>query len=120
MSQKAVKILIVDGDPDLRRAVAPSLKSLGYHVMEAKNGPDRRSRARPNFGRFASPGMNGAEVAKVMRETRPNVAIVFASGYIDTAAIERAAANSAVLRKPFRMDELHAGLTEALASGRRY
>ncbi len=63
---------------------------------------------------FAMPGMNGAEVAKAVRERRPDLPIVFASGYADTAAIEQAALNSAVLRKPFRMDELQPLLADAL------
>jgi len=40
--------------------------------------------------------------------------IVFASGYAETVAIERFAANSAMLRKPFRMEELQSVLAEVL------
>jgi hypothetical protein len=39
---------------------------------------------------------------------------VFASGYADTAAIEKVASNAVVLRKPFRVDELQAVLREIL------
>ena len=64
---------------------------------------------------FAMPGMNGAEVAKTARERRPDMPIVFASGYADTEAIERVAGpQAAVLRKPFRIDELQAVLAGLL------
>jgi CheY-like chemotaxis protein len=56
---------------------------------------------------FAMPGMNGAEVAAAARQRYPDLPIVFASGYSDTAAIEAAVGSDAILlRKPFRIDEL--------------
>jgi CheY-like chemotaxis protein len=64
---------------------------------------------------FAMPGMNGAEVAKAARQRRPDLPIVFASGYADTAAIESVAGSeAAVLRKAFRLDDLQAVLATAL------
>jgi CheY-like chemotaxis protein len=61
--------------------------------------------------------MNRAEVTKAARERRPNLPIVFASGYADTAAIEAVAGqDAAVLRKPFRVDELQTVLAGALNS----
>jgi CheY-like chemotaxis protein len=68
---------------------------------------------------FAGPGVNGAEVAAAARERWPDLPIVFASGYADTAAIEQAVGEDAAqLRKPFRIDELHALLSKALARSR--
>ena len=61
------------------------------------------------------PGMNGAEVAKAARERRPELPIVFASGYADTAAIEGVVGPEVpLLRKPFRMDQLQAVVSNAL------
>jgi CheY-like chemotaxis protein len=117
--EKAAKILVVDDDPDMRRMLAASLEALGYHVDEAQDGSQGLAliaEANPDLivVDFAMPGMNGAEVARLAREKRPDLPIVFASGYADTEAIERFAANSAVLRKPFRVDELQSVLTEVL------
>ena len=65
---------------------------------------------------FAMPGMSGAEVADRVRVLQPGLPIVFASGYSDTAAIERAVGPSAVLlRKPFSVDDLEAALRAAAA-----
>jgi CheY-like chemotaxis protein len=59
--------------------------------------------------------MNGAEVARAAQEHRPGLPVVFASGYADTAAIQAAAGpEAAMLRKPFRMEELQAVLAAAL------
>ena len=53
------------------------------------------------------PGLNGAEVASKARERWPGLPVILASGYADTTAIERAiGTDAALLRKPFRIDEL--------------
>ena len=65
---------------------------------------------------FAMPGMNGAEVAKRIRQLRPDLPIIFASGYSETAAIRSVTSDrSRVLHKPFKVHELHAALGELLA-----
>ncbi|MGY3450327.1 PAS domain-containing protein [Bradyrhizobium sp. USDA 4353] len=120
----AATILIVDDDPDLRGVLIASLEELGYLVLEAEDGHqglamiDHRV---PDLLMvdFAMPGMSGAQVAKAARQRRPDLPIVFASGYADTGAIERAAVDAAVLRKPFRVDELQAVLAEALGAKHR-
>lgn len=117
----SARVLIVDDDSDLRRVLAASLEALGYEVLEASNGPmglELAETAGPDLMMvdFALPGMNGAQVAQAARERWPNLPIIFASGYSDTDAIERAAIDAPVLRKPFRVDQLQGAL--ALALGR--
>lgn len=64
---------------------------------------------------FAMPGLNGAEVAKAARARLPQLPIIFATGYANTAAIEEMAGlDTPVLRKPFRINELQAVVAEAL------
>lgn len=64
---------------------------------------------------FAMPGMNGAEVARGVRNKLPNVPIVFASGYSETAAVSSARGDrSRLLQKPFKVNELQAALRELL------
>jgi len=56
---------------------------------------------------YAMPGMSGAEAAALARGARPDLPIVFASGYADTAQVEAALGGEAViLRKPFNMETL--------------
>jgi CheY-like chemotaxis protein len=64
---------------------------------------------------FAMPGMNGAEVANAVRERRPEMPIIFASGYSDTEAIERViGADAKLLRKPFSIEDLKMAVIAAL------
>ncbi|MBV9079245.1 MAG: PAS domain-containing protein [Methylobacteriaceae bacterium] len=114
-------VLLIDDDDDLRRMLADSLDAIGYAVVEAADGPGGLAALETRepdlvLLDFAMPGMNGAEVAEAIAAKRPGLPIVFASGYADTVAIERAAGPKALLiRKPFRMDELQAVLAAALA-----
>lgn len=63
----------------------------------------------------ATPGINGAEMAKAARDRRPGLPIVFASGDANTAAIEEVVGPDAVaLRKPFRVDDLESRPAAAL------
>ena len=113
-------ILVVDDDADIRRVLVDSLDALGYRVLEAQDGPAglHALDAAPDLMilDFAMPGMNGAEVARAARERRPDLPIVFASGYADTAAIDAAIGDGGVvLRKPFRIHDLQAVVAEALS-----
>ncbi len=121
----AATILVVDDDGDMRGVLVEAVKSLGYAVTEASDGAaclDQLESTSPDLLLldFAMPGMNGAEVAASARRKRPDLPIVFASGYSDSGAIENALGPEAVvLRKPFRVAELQAVLAEALAGRQR-
>ncbi|MEJ7686915.1 MAG: ATP-binding protein [Variovorax sp.] len=117
---RSATVLVVDDDPDVRRFLADSLDALGYRALEAEDGPAGIA-ALDRFGPdamivdFAMPGMTGAEVAREAHARRPALPIIFASGFSETAAIEEVAGkNTPILRKPFRVDELHAALVDAL------
>ena len=59
----------------------------------------------------------GAEVAKRARQTRPDLPIIFASGYSETAALTpvQESKHSRMLHKPFKVGELQSALAELLA-----
>ncbi|MGN6150222.1 MAG: response regulator [Rhizomicrobium sp.] len=64
---------------------------------------------------YAMPGMTGAEVAARVRKLHTELPIIFASGYAETAALENVLdANTAILRKPFRLGELQEAVANAL------
>jgi len=117
---RSARVLVVDDDPELRRFLADSLDTLGYQVEEAADGAaglEAMEAAAPDLVilDYAMPGMTGAEVARQVREQRPDLPIVFVSGYADTAAIEAVmGADARILRKPFRLHELQAMLADAL------
>ena len=61
-----------------------------------------------------SVSVDGAEVARAMRQKLPNVPILFFSGYADTAALEAAVGKTPLLRKPVRPSELAAEIRTLL------
>jgi CheY-like chemotaxis protein len=66
---------------------------------------------------FAMPGIDGAEIARQVRERHPRLPIVFVTGYADTVAIEKAVGPGAmIVKKPFRASELQWVIAEAIRS----
>jgi signal transduction histidine kinase len=116
------KVLVVDDDQAVREVTASILGDLGYEVMEAGSGGaaldliDRYEEIDLLLLDFAMPGMNGAEVAREARLRRPQLPILFITGYADTAALPQAPPHG-ILRKPFRNEELAARLKTALGVG---
>jgi PAS domain S-box-containing protein len=116
------KVLVVDDDPDVRLFLSTSLEALGFQVAAANDGEHGLALlddVRPDLVLvdFAMPRMNGAQMAEIVRGRCPDLPIIFASGYSDTAAIENAVGKAAVvLRKPFAVSELEAVLNAALGA----
>lgn len=115
-------VLVVDDDPDVRQFLTDSLEGLGYRVIVAEDGQKCLSAIKTTTPDvvlldFAMPGMNGAEVADRIRADHPDLPVVFASGYSDSAAIVEAVGPAAtVLKKPFRIDDLDFALRKAVRS----
>ena len=81
-----VTILVVDDDDQVRTSLTNSLIALGHRVIAAADGKDALAALQASVPDlmlldFAMPGMNGAEVAKRVRERWGVLPIVFASGY---------------------------------------
>lgn len=119
----AVKtVLVVDDDPNVRQFLVLSLETLGCKVYEAESaerGLLLLDDTEPDLLLldFAMPGMNGAQMAKIVRQRHQGLPIVFASGYSETAAIEEAVGGAAMLlRKPFGVADLERMLSVSLGT----
>ena len=115
-------VLVVDDEAEVRRVLAETLEELGHDVAVAADGQEGLAAlsARPFdlvMLDFAMPGMNGAQVATAARRLRPDQTIVFVTGYAETAAIEAAAEDATILRKPFRSSDV-ARVIQAALGGR--
>jgi CheY-like chemotaxis protein len=116
-------VLVVDDDPDVRQFLSDSLETLGFRVILTEDGEEglaalEASKPDVVLLDFAMPGMTGAELADRIRARHPDLPIVFASGYSESAAIAAAAGEQAiVLRKPFRVEDLDAALRAAVGFG---
>jgi CheY-like chemotaxis protein/anti-sigma regulatory factor (Ser/Thr protein kinase) len=81
-------ILVLEDDADVRRYATSTLLSLGYKVLEAPDGEAALELLRHEprvdllFSDIVLPrGMNGLELARKARALRPNLHVIFASGY---------------------------------------
>jgi PAS domain S-box-containing protein len=112
-------ILLVDDDASVREVTALMLESLGYQVVEADSGSAALKRLDSSvdllLADFAMPGMNGAELAGVARQSYPGLPIVFVTGYAELEGLSHS--NAVVVQKPYRGDELAEKLREALHGG---
>jgi PAS domain S-box-containing protein len=110
-------ILLVDDDPQVRHVTASLLEVYGYRVIEAGSGEGALSHLHSSVDLlltdFAMPGMNGAELARRVRQQYPELPILFITGYADLRILD--AEDQFVVHKPFRDDELAVKLNRALS-----
>ena len=99
----------------MRHFTRKTLERHGYRVLEGRDGEDAYRRFRQQgsgvsllITDLVMPGMNGRELAEKVRETRPDLRVVFMSGYteetLDVAGLQRH--GDQFLPKPFSPDQL--------------
>jgi CheY-like chemotaxis protein len=120
-------ILVVEDEPLVRDFVVGQLRRLGYHVVEAPDGPsalaeiDRTKRLDLVFTDVVMPGgMSGFALAEAARRHRPGLRFLFTSGYSDEEVAQRPRAGAAVdlLHKPYELNELANRIRAALGQAR--
>jgi two-component system cell cycle sensor histidine kinase/response regulator CckA len=99
--------LVIEDDPVVRGMAARGLREAGYDVLEAVNGREALELIRAHTGRLdvvvtdiGMPEMDGYDVARRLSEERPDIPIVFMSGYGDPEP------KVPFLQKPFAPDVL--------------
>jgi PAS domain S-box-containing protein len=116
------RVLLVEDDAQVRRAVLAQLNSLRYAVAEAPGGQaalDLLARGEA-FDLLLSdvvmPGFDGPQVAKLAAGSAPAMKVLFMSGYSENATINHGQIDPAVrvLSKPFRRIDLARRVREAL------
>jgi PAS domain S-box-containing protein len=110
-------VLIVDDEPSVRMLVTETLDELGYGVIEAADGVSGLKLLQSDIRidllitDVGLPGgMNGRQVADAARLSRPNLKVLFITGYAENAAIGNGQLEPGmhVLTKPFNLDKLAA------------
>jgi CheY-like chemotaxis protein len=118
-------VLIVEDQEGVRRLVKAILEAHGYHVLEAANGAEAHSTAMRHAGAInllltdvIMPGISGGALADQLRELRPNLRVMFMSGYSEDVFAKRGvlSAGTAYIQKPFDPDRLAAKVREILDS----
>lgn len=114
-------ILLVEDDSGVRELVRDELRKLGYRVFEAKNGLEACLVGTQQLGRLqllltdvVMPGMSGTELAQHLRVIKPELKLLFMSGYTDDVGIGAGDPASAYLQKPFTPETLAKTIRELL------
>jgi len=118
-------VLVVDDDPAVRLVVAEVLTDLGYAFIEAADGAAAlkvlQSEVRidllitdvglPN-------NLNGRQVADAGRTIRPDLKVLFITGYAENAVVHHGhlGHNMHIMMKPFALDALRRRVTEIITS----
>jgi signal transduction histidine kinase/ActR/RegA family two-component response regulator len=114
-------ILLVDDDPHVRAAIKEMLLEAGHDVAEAASGAEAVEvlAVRRDFDvlvvDFAMPGMSGANLAEHVQVARPELPILFMTGYVDSDTLRAWAERGyRTLNKPFHAAELARALRDTV------
>jgi PAS domain S-box-containing protein len=119
-------VLVVDDEPTVRMLVSEILQTLGYTAIEAADAPSGlkhlQSSARIDMmvTDVGLPGgMNGRQMADMGRAMRPDLKVLFITGYAEKAALgpSHLEAGMRVLTKPFTIESLTREIQDLLAPG---
>ena len=117
-------VLVIDDEPTVRMLVMDILDGLGYAALEAGDGAaglrilESDARVDLLITDVGLPGgMNGRQVADAARARRPDLKILFITGYAENAVLSHGhlAPGMHVLTKPFSMDAMSQRITDLLS-----
>lgn len=126
-SQHGEIVLVVDDEPTIRMLITDTLAELGYRAIEAGDAASGlkvlQSDARVDLliSDVGLPGgMNGRQMVDAARTSRPDLKVLFITGYADNAAIGNGHLGPGmhVLTKPFVMENLAARIKAVMAGDR--
>jgi signal transduction histidine kinase/ActR/RegA family two-component response regulator len=120
-------ILLVEDEPSVRELAREFLTSAGYEVIDAENGEAALEVAARHRGAInllltdiVMPRLGGAELGKRLRITRPQLRVVYMSGYAQysESSEEPQITEASLLQKPFSRSSILEKVAEVLASGK--
>ncbi|MBY0503623.1 MAG: response regulator [Bryobacteraceae bacterium] len=119
-------ILVVEDEAGIRALVRKILRRQGYSVLEASNGDDALKICAGHKGKIdllvtdvMMPRMSGRELADRLTALRPELRVLYVSGYTDDAMLSSGSfpAGTAFLQKPFTLGSLLGKVREVLDIG---
>ncbi len=118
-------VLVVEDDPSVRAATVRALEAGGYRVLVASGADEALELAGAEPGRVhvlltdvVMPGRGGPEVARLLIEKRPDIRVLYMSGYGHDAIGHRGVldAGTNIIGKPFTPDALRARVKEVIGT----
>jgi len=118
-------ILVVDDDDDVRATAVRLLRDYGYEVLEAHDATaallilDERDDIDLLFTDVIMPGIRGPILAEMARTQRPDMRVLFTSGYTESAVMYcgKIVDSARLLFKPYIREELVLKIRSALSKG---
>ncbi|SEK62663.1 PAS fold-containing protein [Roseateles sp. YR242] len=115
-------VLVVEDEESVRLSSIEALTELGYRVLAAEGGEaalkliDAHPEIALLFADVVMPGMNGRKLADEVRKRRPDLRVLFTTGYTRNAVVHNGVLDPGVelLGKPFTLDELAARVRAVL------
>jgi CheY-like chemotaxis protein len=117
-------ILLVEDNPAILRLTREALERLGYTVLSADGGIAALEAEQSHTGPIdllvsdvVMPAIGGIELAEILRGGRPDLKVMFMSGYPAGSAMQPLPipAGSLLLRKPFSYEELARAVRASLS-----
>ena len=117
-------ILLVEDEEAVRSFAARALKLRGYHVMEAAGGEEALEIVNSFQGKIdllitdvVMPSMDGPTLVRAVKRLRPDMAVIFMSGYAEEAfrRHDEKAEDLHFLPKPFGLKQLAAKVKDVLS-----
>ena len=116
--------MIVEDDPSVRLIMMEVLEELGYGAIEADDAktaiPVLQSGRRIDLlvTDVGLPGLNGRQLAEIARDSRPDLKILFVTGYARNAAVRGGFLDPGMdmMTKPFAVDALATKVRDILES----
>src|ERR1700689_625286 len=127
-NDQSPKVLVVDDEPEVRKLVAAMLVRNGYRVVSADSGENaiRLFKNNPDTDLLltdvVAPGMSGPMIADQIASLKPDIKVLFMSGYDGTQVVQRYVIEKgySLLTKPFTMEQLESKVRAVLSTnGRR-
>jgi CheY-like chemotaxis protein len=118
-------VLVIDDEPTVRMLVTDALSDLGHACLEAGDGPSGLKFLQSDASidllitDVGLPGgMNGRQIAEAARRLRPNLQVLFITGYAENAVLNHGHIEHGmeVLTKPFAVDDLIRRVSRLLLS----
>jgi PAS domain S-box-containing protein len=122
LAERGETVLVVEDEPVVRGLIVEVLSDLGYRAIEAADGQQgvdalhSRRRIDLLITDIGLPGINGRQVADAGRARRPDLKVLFMTGYAENAALASGflEPGMAMITKPFAMEHLATRIREII------
>jgi CheY-like chemotaxis protein len=109
-----ITILVVEDEPSVRRLAIDGLNELGYRVLEADGAKSALTliKGHPEirllFTDIVMPEVNGRQLADAALKQRPDLKVLFTTGYTRNAVVHNGVVDPGVhlISKPFSLEQL--------------